>query len=61
MRASTGPYNLAGATLLEHLFNLLNGVAHASGSHQNEKGRFAGGCEAPVCYRFLIGTAGNRL
>ena len=37
--AYTGPYNLAGATLLEHLFNLLNGVDQASGSPQNERGQ----------------------
>src|SRR2546428_7677467 len=30
-----GPYNLAGATLREHLFNLLNGVDQEDSSLQN--------------------------
>lgn len=55
------PYNLAGATLREHLFNLLNDVDQAAGSPQNAWVGSVGGCEAPACYRLLIGIAGHGL
>ena len=55
------PYNLAGPTPREHLFNLLNDVDQAGGRLQNAWVGSAGGCEALACYRLLIGIAGNGL